>query len=338
MGMRWHRGGSVELPTTTIYFTEAMASEIGPSGSASHPIWRLSPNAFLIRETDDPQLFIIRHLDEPAAAVLRQLRSMRVHYLLDDDIWAGMCDTNLPLAYRKRLFSLARSIRPVLKRAEHIYVTSEALQARFGQRGRIVSPCLVQPVKHLEHHASGRLRIVFPGTRARLQDLASIAAPLARFLREHPDCELHTFLGDYAPGELRLANIVHHKPQSWSAYTNTLQREQFHIGIVPALPTRFNAARSHNKILELASYGAAPVYGSGLPFRHMAAEAGAAILCNNSGDWYDLLSSLNQDRHLVQRVAANNSRLALRLGLPEALRRFWQNEFGILPATEKVAA
>lgn len=255
--------------------------------------------------------------------------AVRIHYLIDDDIWAGITDPNLPLAYRQRLFRLVCGISPVLRRAECVYVTSHTLQERFRHRAKLIHPGLVEVPASLEHHDDRCLRILFAGTRSHVRDLEAVADPLVRFLEQHRDCELHTFLGSHAPQQLRLPNAVHHPPQVWEAYRETLRNRRYHIGIVPALPTRFNAARSHNKILELAAFGAAPVYGSGRLFRHMAAAAGAGLTCDRIEDWFGCPTRLNQDRLALRQVAAANRSLALQLGDTDSLRSFWQQELGL---------
>jgi len=339
MRIGWQHRESYELPTTTIYFSGAMADQIGPFGSRHHAIWRVSANTFLIPAGERPQILIIRQADLEVLALLRRQTAARILYLIDDDIWSGATDTNLPLAYRQRLFRLALGITPILQRADSIYVTASALQERLRHRTELVHPGLVQAPKSLEHHDGRLLKIVFPGTRSHLKDLEDIAAPVARFLKQHPDCELHTFLGRYAPLQLRLPNAVHHAPQDWATYQQTLRRERFHIGIAPALPTRFNAARSHNKILELATFGAAPVYGNGRPFRYMAEAAGAALICGQVEDWFECLSRLYRDRPALRQIAAANTKLALQLGDPRDLRSFWQKELGLSsPCNNRVAA
>jgi len=342
MRLNWHRGGSVELPTTSIYFSEAMRGDIGPFGSSRHVIWRISPNAFLIPGSGHPQILIIRSIDPQARAFLARYSQARVHYLVDDDIWSGVKDPALPITYRSRLLTLIReTAAPLLQRAEHVYVTSPALQDRLPCRTKLVQPGLIEPPAELDHHADAALSIVFASTRSHREDLAAIARPFSQFLQQHPECRLETFLGDHIPPSLILPNAHHHKPRSWNDYRHVLRSRRFHIGIAPALPTHFNTARSCNKMLEFACFGAAPLYGSGVSFRKMAADAGAAVICDETpGDWLAVLNALHENRPALRAIAAANRSLALRLGDPQALRSFWLEELALpsRASSERIAA
>jgi len=278
-----------------------------------------------------PQLVVIRKLDTEARSFLARYPHTRVHYLIDDDIWSGIADPALPECYRARLLDLARETAdPLLKRADRVYVTSKALQERIARETSLIQPAMTAPAASLEHHDETPLTVLFAGTRSHREDLASIATPLARFLQNHPDCAFETFLGRHAPRELWLPNARHHAPRAWSEYRHVLRTRRFHIGLAPTLPTAFNTARSVSKMLEFASFGAAPVYGEGVPFRHLASGSGAALTADEFGDdWLALLESLHQDRTSLRRIASANQALAARLGDPQALRTFWRRELGL---------
>lgn len=330
MRLSWSRRRCVELPTTTIYFSHPLRDCIGPMGSACHPIWRVSPNSFLV-PAPSPQLVVIRKQDPEARAFLACYPHTRAHYLIDDDIWSGISDPALPECYRARLLDLAReTAAPLLSQADCVYVTSKALQERIPRETSLIQPALTAPAASLEHHDETPLTVLFAGTRSHREDLASIAAPLARFLQNRPDCTFETFLGRHAPRELRLPNARHHAPLAWDEYRHVLRSRRFHIGLAPARPTAFNTARSVSKMLEFASFGAAPVYGEGVPFRHLASGSGAAFTAEEfGGDWLALLESLHQDRTSLRRIASANQVLAARLGDPQALRSFWRHELGL---------
>ena len=324
---RWFTAGATERPTTSIYFAECMRDEIGTVGDAGTRIWALSPNVFYIPDPSQPKMLVIRDWDPETWRPLKHLPVPQLHYLLDDDIWEGSEDISLPSGYRRRLRRLSNgNARWLLRDAVRIYTPSKLLVERFG-RGKsiLVQPGLVVPPADLAHHDEPRLRLLFVGTRSHLSDLRSIEDGLASFLKDHPDCLLETFLGKFAPASLRLPNAVHNPPQSWPAYRATLTERRFHIALAPALPTAFNTARSHNKILEISCFGAAPIYSSTISFAATVKGAQAGFLCDPE-QWYDLLVELKTNRHLLRSMAEANRRLALELGDPAALRQFWRRQ------------
>ncbi|WEX10243.1 hypothetical protein [Chelativorans sp. AA-79] len=329
---------STERPTTSIYFSECMRDEIGKVGSREHRVWALSPNIFYVPDASEPRLLVIRDWDPGARIRLAELPPAQIHYLLDDDIWAGSEDVNLPRAYRARLRRLRDgNARWLIRNAARIYVCSERLAERLGRdTATLLHPALALPPADLTHHQEEQLRLVFVGTRSHLGDLESIEPPLVRFLADHPDCVLETYLGRFAPASLRLSNAVHHSPQSWPAYRTSLAQKRYHIALAPALPTPFNAARSRSKILEISCFGAAPVYGSAVSFAGSARKARAGFFCSEAGDWYEVLSRLAGNRHLVRDAAAANRQLALDIGDPARLRNFWYYELGLTSRHEGV--
>lgn len=340
MLVHWLCKTSVELPTTSIYFSAAMQNEIGPLGSSRHAIWRISPNTFAIPDANRLQILIIRKLDPEARSFLQRHPKASLLYLIDDNVWSGATDRALPHAYRKKLHALARStVEPLMQQAEHIYTTSLTLQQRIGRQSTLIAPALVEAPAELDHHDERPLKLIFASTRSHLQDLAVIAEPLAKFLKQHPDCQLETFLGHHAPRTLYLSNALHHPPLNWADYRKILRTRQFHIGLAPALQTPFNAARSHNKILEFSCFGAAPVYGQGTSFRYMAAANGAAIISDDfDGDWLALLNAFYQDRSTIRKIANANKQLAIKLGNPHTLHAFWSKELGLRLSLSRLAA
>jgi hypothetical protein len=324
---RWFTTSAArERPTTSIYFAECMRKEIGAAGDIRFRIWALSPNVFYVPDPSEPKMLVMRDWDPGARRWLADLPPPKLYYLLDDDIWAGSNDPSLPSGYRERLRRLSMgNAKWLLQKAVKVYASSQPLAERLGQGTILVQPSVVVPPADLKHHDEERLRLVFVGTRSHLADLRSIEGALASFLRANPDCLLDTFLGKFAPVSLRLPNAIHNPPQSWQAYRATLAERHFHVALAPALPTAFNSARSHNKILEIACFGAAPVYSSTVPFAAVVSKAQAGFLCDGEG-WYALLTRLKNDRALVRRISAANCRLAQELGDPWKLREFWHRQ------------
>lgn len=326
-----------ELPTTAIYFAASMADLIGARGDKSRPIWRVTPNVFFVRGVTDTVL-VFRNWDAMARRRLKRLPPARLRYVLDDDIWAGAEDPLLPARYRNRLAAMAAGpAAELIAGSEKIYVSSPPIRERilkhFGERDiAYVHPALVEPVGGLAHYdrEDGFIEMIFAGTASHMADLEAVAADLGRALQRFPTLRLHTLLGNQAPGELQRQNAIHHARLTWPGYRAVLNRGRYHLALGPSLPTPFNLARSANKILEYASFGAAPIFSTDYSHAELVKRAGSGLLCEmRAGAWLEAIETLVQDRRRMKALAACNRALALEIGDRRDQRRFWLEELGL---------
>lgn len=340
----WQRRRLLETPTATIYFAAAMAGLIGRPGNRERPLRRLGPNVYH-RPGPDPHIVVLRGYDERTRRAMARLGPARLHYVIDDDVAAGANEPDLPPRYRLRLARLRDgAMRDMLRRADHVYAASDALAGRLITRSPVetIAPCLAAPVADLAHHEVGSahhaagsahhavgspLRLVFPGTRSHRADLESIADDLRRFLQARPQATLTTWLGDAAPAALRLPNARHHPGLDWPAFRHVLRDDRYHVALLPARPTAFNAARSHNKVLECASLGAVPLVGRAMPYAALVERADSGTVVDT--DWHAALHHLATDRETLAAQAQRNATLARTLGRPDRLRTFWSERLGL---------
>lgn len=327
----WRRRRVLETPTATIYFAGPMAGLIGRPGDRARPIWRLGPNVYH-RHGPDPHTVVLRSFDFRTRAAMASHGPARLHYVIDDDVHAGADEPDLPVRYRKRLARLRDGVMSrMLAHAQHVYAASEHLADRLtALNGTVeeIRPTLAAPVADLLHHDDGPLHLVFPGTRSHLADLEAVAGDVRRFLQTRPQAMLTTWLGDAAPDALRLPNAVHHRGLDWPGFRAVLRTRRFHIALLPARPTAFNAARSHNKVLECACLGAAPLVGRAMPYADLVRDASSGTVVEADG-WLGALSRLDEDRAGLRRQAEANRALALRIGGPERLLHFWSDRLGL---------
>ena len=235
-----------------------------------------------------------------------------VHYLIDDDIRAGIADPSLPAGYRHRLEAALRDSveERALERIVSVITPSARLAELYEAKGKPVirlDPAWDVPaVADLSHFAELPLRVACLGTRSHLADF-----DLLREAVEDParTWEFHHFLGEHAPGWLRQAGRVRaHPPLSWRAYRRNLRRLRFHLCLYPMLPTPFNLARSCNKVMEHAMVGAASVFSASVPFAGLA-EAGDAAVLAKDGDWQPLLRELTANPARCKDLAGRGHRL-----------------------------
>lgn len=255
--------------------------------------------------------------------VRRRIGDRRLFYVIDDDVEAGIDEPGLPSQYRERLRRLRdESYLPLIEHAERVLVPSEALAARVAARigaqriGRI-DPALLHPVSPLAHH-DRPLHLLFAGTRSHLADFATIWPAVAGFLDAHSEVRLTTYLGPHG-APFAHSRVEHRAPQPWHVFRAELAEQRFHVLLLPAEPTAFNAARSWNKLLEAAVYGAVPLVSPHLPFAGMVDTNAAGLVAH---DWRGPLDAL-RDPDLRLALARANNALAERIGDPDRLRAAW---------------
>jgi hypothetical protein len=237
-----------------------------------------------------------------------------VHYLIDDDIEAGIGDANLPEGYRRRLSdALAASLEKIAAdRIVTVITPSERLAEVYTARGlkvlRMDPAWDVPETPELGHFDGCRMRVACLATRSHVADLDLLREALEDPLRSW---EFHHFMGGHAPAWLQsLERVVGHSALSWPAYRKFLRRARFQVCVYPMLPTRFNLARSCNKVMEHAMVGAASVFSSCVPFAGMVDDAGGGLLVDDGG-WAAALRELTGGPEACRGLANAGHRLAL---------------------------
>lgn len=327
---RWR--AEEETPSTAIYVSVPLEGAIGPG----RPLRPVTANAF---RTADDAAIVVRTWSEAARRALQTARGP-LHYVLDDDVEAGAADPDLPPAYRRRLRNLHDGpMREILGRAAVVHVPSEALRERMAarvgdHRVRLVAPSLLGPPASLDHHGSDRdggpLRLLFPNTRSHIADWRAIWPAVIDFVAVHDRARLTTFLG--REGGLSGVRAVEHRTgERWALFRRTMLAERYHVALLPGLDTAFNRARSHNKLLECAVWGAVPIVSRHLPYAALVERHGAGIVCgagtNGAGEWRDAMEAL-RDGAVRLSMARNLARLARRIGDPALGRAHWERHLG----------
>lgn len=252
-----------------------------------------------------------------------------VHYLIDDDIPAGIADPALPGGYRQRLEqAFCESVETrAFDRIALVITPSARLEERYrasGKEVRRLDPAWPVPqVPDLRHFAGGGPpRVAFLGTRSHLADL-----DLLRRAVEDPrrTWEFHHFLGAHAPEWLaRLPLVGAHAPMGWAGYRRKLARLRFHLAVYPMQDTPFNLARSCNKLMEHAMVGAASVFSARVPFAAMIRNGQDALLAADD-EWTDLLHGLCADGNLLRKLAETGHALGFHTAVKAAAdqRALW---------------
>lgn len=321
-----------DIPTTTLYFSGPLADQMSGGASAlpGRPVTQIAPTVF----TAGDQAVVIRYATAASLASLKRAR--RIHYVIDDDIFAAIADKALPLAYRTRLGAFVRRMLPRLLALDpEIVAPSAAILASpvFARLPRILlDPARIGLADTFDHFwAPKTVNCVFMGTRAHAVDLASIAWAIVSACEAEPRLRLTTFLGEHAPQSLRRhPQVINRHALPWPDYQSILRDERFHIALAPALPTPLNQARSISKILDHAAVGAAALYADQAPFASRVAHGGDGLLLSHDGQaWRRALLDLARNLPKARRIANGGRELALRLGDPQRVRSFWFERLGL---------
>lgn len=321
-----------ELPTTTLYFSGPMADRISGSMVAlpGRPVAQVAPTVFMHGDT----AVVIRYAALPSLALLRRAR--RLHYVIDDDIFAAIADKALPLAYRTRLGAFVRRVLPKLLAlnpeivAPSPAILASSVFARFPRT--LLDPARIGLADTFDHFwAPKTINCVFMGTRSHAADLGSIAGAVIAACQAEPRLRLTTFLGDHAPPGLRRhPQVINRHSMPWTDYQSILRDERFHIALAPALPTAVNRARSISKILDHAAVGAAAIYADQEPFGSRIAHGADGLLLGQDQEaWRMALLDLARNLPKARRIAAGGRDLAAALGDPQRVRNFWFERLGL---------
>ena len=318
---------SVEVPSTSIYFSRLMADLISDTKDLSYPIWRIESNVFHTHGPN-PSTIVMRYCSPGLRDDLLSGRFGRLILFLDDNFWAMDRASGLDRSYRKRLAAYRdATLVPLLRKADPLVVSSDAIaQSAGAENVARVDPVLIRPTGGLRHFdtVDARLSVVFPATRSHLVDLEMIADELSQFLTQYPKAHLTTFLGPHAPKALRLPNTDHRRPLDWQSYEAVLEKERFHLSIAPAIDSLFNQSRSLTRILDNAYLGAVGLYTDSEPFQSVVDHQKSGILVpREAGAWFAALEEAYHDRSALVQVAAAGQSLAQDIGDTAKWRRFW---------------
>lgn len=322
------RGGApAAAPTAALYFSDPLQDLIGRRA----PIRRLTPTLFACGAA----AVVVRYGGARELALVRKHRFARVYLVIDDDLFALGEGDGLPADYRRRLLAYRDGgLAELLAITSHVVAPSRAILAAYpGKTCLELAPACCHAAASLAHHgnAGSPFRLVIAATRSHLEDVEQVAHGIAHFLADTPSASLTTLLGHHAPQALQgLANARHLAPLPWPAYRRFVAENRFHLGLAPARDTAFNRARSLAKLHDHAGLGAAGLYGDLPPFAEPVAAARAGLLLPPDPEaWHQALTQLAANRALTARLAASGQTLSQRLGEPERVRRFWQEQLGL---------
>lgn len=136
----------------------------------------------------------------------------------------------------------------------------------------------------------------FPGTRSHDRDFASIAEPLAEFLHENQDVQLHITGVLNCTLNCRAEQLQLNAKVSFTQYPQAVANSW--VNLAPLEYNEFNLHKSAIKAIEAAFFGA-PTLATPIPDMQRLADCGA-LLVNNATDWFSQLTMLCQTSYYQQ--------------------------------------
>lgn len=209
-----------------------------------------------------------------------------VAFLMDDDIPGAWYCPDVPRDYglwtTGRYFLVARKLARVCDR---IWVSTPLLAQRYGDS----LPAIVVPQtteRHFLATSATSRRWGYHGTRIHQRELRWLV-PLVKAVHDRlPDVEFEVFgspsIARQFSGIPRVKVIA---PLPWAGYKEYCAKNRLAIAVAPLLPGRFNQARSHVKIFDMARSGATGIFSREAPYAGLLAHAGVTLLPNDRGLW-----------------------------------------------------
>jgi hypothetical protein len=291
----------------------------------------------------DAEILFVRYL--PPAWVRALCRDAaeprRLVLFIDDDLLDPGAWSGTPWRYRWKLYWLSARHRRWLQRRvacgkAELWVGSEALQHKYAHlkptlirpcppRDAIATPVPQRPISSPRPASSPRIapaiRLFYHGSashqleHAWLQDLLRELLATDRRLSVEVITDRRLAKGYRG---LPRARIV--PPMDWPSYRAFLQQPGRRIGLVPMLPTAFNAARTYTKFFEITAAGAVGLYTRGSVYEHICTDQEDGLLLPLDAEaWQTAIRALADDGQRRERMLAR-ARERLRLER-EAIRR-----------------
>ncbi|MDP9056910.1 MAG: hypothetical protein M3N34_06205 [Pseudomonadota bacterium] len=318
------------LPSTDLFFLNACGHRVAEAWKRA-PITAKGLNCFV---HGDAMLLVRSDTPEVMRAALGW--PGRLAYIVDDDIAGAADSSGLPDHYRQRLASFDTTWhQPLIARADLLVAASDVLADGLAHRTSVqrIDPHWTLPLADQRHFAGleqgGELRIAHLGSGSHHGGLCAIA-PAVTALLDRDDAISFTYVAaqmvsaalEAHPRARRLA------PRNWSGYCRWLRHARFHLALYPLTASRFDRARSCNKLFEHAIAGAVGVYPQDWPPARMAGN-GAILAPGDPACWAGALAQAVAQRRQLADMAATAAQSLSHHDTGTMQRAIWSDFFKI---------
>lgn len=284
-----------EIPTVDFYITPRLR-HLAPEQILRFDSRSFNGQACVI--PGDAFVVIVRHAARRWLDYLARQRERLsgVAFLMDDDIPAAWRCRDVPWDYG--VWTSARygwTARLLGRVCDRVWFSTATLRARYAE----VPGCVVPPLAFAEPREPapmGCRRWGYHGTRIHYQEVRWLVPIVARVQEKVAEAVFEIF-GDRRVEKLfaGIPRVEVLPPRSWSDYVTHARRSSMAVGLAPLLPGRFNAARSHTKLYDMALCGAVGVFSARAPYWPGLAEAGVPCLPDEPEVWVREITTLLAD-------------------------------------------
>ncbi len=238
-----------------------------------------------------------------ALPIWRRLKiTSRLVYEIDDDVFT--VDPVNAMAHRVYSKPVPQdTVIHAAQVADLVTVTTEPLAdvMRVHNPNVAVLPnCVPAEIFDLQRPRRDRLVVGWSGGASHAADMHMVAGQVRRFLRHHPNVELHLLGTDYSETIGHPARFTR-----WIKDPMTYYRAfDFDIGLAPLTGTVFDTSKSHAKALEYSALGI-PVLASDVPaYRDFVIDGVTGYLIRREHEWYKRLRELANDEAMRTEMGA----------------------------------
>lgn len=225
-------------------------------------------------------------------------------YDLDDDLLNVDPENEVPYSI---YHSMATDTRVNIDMADAVTVSTPNLADMFNQSGVHVLPnCL--PQSYMQYRQPPWPPVIgWGGSMFHRQDWGGIPGRIADGIARVPGpVSFHTVGADY------IGSHFLHRYTGWSTVDSYLNSLDFSFGIAPLVPTKFNASKSHVKLLEYASKGIPAIAMNWGQYPDFIEHGTNGMLVNDPEQWTDWIAMLADDQEYVHEMGLAAYQTALR--------------------------
>ena len=247
---------------------------------------------------------ISRYLPPHWIPFIKHVHAMgkKLIYFMDDDLYDPEALVELPKAYRQKIYNQAFNQRALIEHVcSEFWVSSAYLAEKYADwKPKLLEPKPTQANRGATQH----FWLVYHGTASHVDEFAWLR-PIINQVELSLPCSRFEVFGDHSIYKqfkhLSRATIIH--PMQWSNYLDYTTHAQRDIGLVPLLPSKFNAGRGPTKFFDLTRMGAVGLYSNIKPYSDFIRHGvDGFLLPNDPHVWVSTIMTLYQNPELRKRI------------------------------------
>ena len=265
------------IPTTSFYVDSRIQGSIPKQRFSS-----VAPPPKGFEPEEGTWVIIVRHARRKW---LRHLfnhasRLVRVTYFKDDDIPAVFSAKELPWHYAVWTGGRYLWTKDLLSKVvSDVVVSTKELADRYAES----KPLVWEP--HYQTNSGSEdapLVYFYHATLTHAREIKWLVPIVRRVQQAVPNAWFEIIGGESVARMFRgipRVRVVH--TMNWPDYQAYLSTLRYDVGLAPLMDTSFNRARSHTKLYQITSAGAAGIYSDMTPYSGKIIDGETGVLCKN---------------------------------------------------------